>query len=153
MIKKLILLVLFVGSFVFSQEQKDTIMNEEKMRLGNFSVSLAVKDIAKSKEFYENLGFTTFGGNQEQGWLILKSDYAIIGLFQGMFQENILTFNPGWDLNAQNLENFDDVREIQKHLKSKGITLETEADESTTGPAHIILKDPDGNTIMLDQHR
>ncbi|MDO5655786.1 MAG: VOC family protein [Flavobacteriaceae bacterium] len=120
---------------------------------GNFSVSLAVKDLQKSKEFYENLGFTTFGGNQEHGWLILKSDYAVIGLFQGMIQENILTFNPGWDNTAKNLEEFTDVREIQKSLIEKGIQLEKTADENTSGPEHIILKDPDGNVIMFDQHR
>lgn len=120
---------------------------------GNFSVSLAVKDIAASKAFYEKIGFRAFGGNQEQGWLIMKSDFAVIGLFQGMFEENILTFNPGWDSNAANLEEFTDVREIQKNLKKEGITLTKEADETTSGPEHIILKDPDGNVIMFDQHR
>lgn len=120
---------------------------------GNFSVSLAVKDIAASKAFYEKIGFRAFGGNQEQGWLIMKSDFAVIGLFQGMLEENILTFNPGWDSNAANLEEFTDVREIQKILKKEGITLTKEADETTSGPEHIILKDPDGNIIMFDQHR
>lgn len=123
------------------------------MDLGSFSVSLAVKDIAASKAFYEKLGFTTMGGNQEQGWLILKHGSHIIGLFQGMFDKNILTFNPGWDQNAHNVEPFTDVRELQRRLKAAGLTLTTECDESTTGPAHITLSDPDGNPILIDQHR
>lgn len=123
------------------------------MKLGAFSISLAVKDIHASKAFYENLGFETMGGNIDQKWLILKNGDAIIGLFQGMFTNNILTFNPGWDQNAKNFDPFDDVRDIQKHLKSKGLALTTEADETTTGPAHLILSDPDGNVVMLDQHR
>lgn len=123
------------------------------MKLGAFSISLAVKDIHASKAFYENLGFETMGGNIDQKWLILKNGDAIIGLFQGMFTNNILTFNPGWDQNAQPFDPFDDVRAIQKHLKSKGVALTTEADETTTGPAHLILSDPDGNVVMLDQHR
>ncbi len=123
------------------------------MHLGAFSISLAVKDIHASKTFYEQLGFTTLGGNMDQNWLILKNGDAIIGLFQGMFEGNIITFNPGWDQNAQNIEPFDDVRAIQNHLKASGITLSTEADESTTGPAHITLTDPDGNAILIDQHR
>ncbi|HEX5794023.1 MAG TPA: VOC family protein [Rheinheimera sp.] len=123
------------------------------MQLGAFSVSLAVKDIAASKAFYEKLGFTFMGGEQSQGWLILKNGDTIIGLFQGMFEKNILTFNPGWDQNAQNLAEFTDVREIQKHLLKQGIALHKTADESTSGPEHIILQDPDGNQIMLDQHR
>lgn len=123
------------------------------MQLGAFSVSLAVKDIAASKAFYEKLGFTTMGGEQSQGWLILKNGDTIIGLFQGMFDKNILTFNPGWDQNAQNLAEFTDVRTIQQHLLAQGITLLQSADESSTGPAHIVLQDPDGNQIMLDQHR
>ena len=123
------------------------------MQLGAFSVSLAVKDIAASKAFYEKLGFTAMGGEQSQGWLILKNGDTIIGLFQGMFDKNILTFNPGWDQNAQNLAEFTDVRAIQQHLLAQGITLLQSADDSTTGPAHIVLEDPDGNQIMLDQHR
>ena len=123
------------------------------MQLGAFSVSLAVKDIAASKAFYEKLGFTAMGGEQSQGWLILKNGDTIIGLFQGMFDKNILTFNPGWDQNAQNLAEFTDVRDIQQHLLALGITLLQSADTSTTGPAHIVLEDPDGNQIMLDQHR
>ncbi len=123
------------------------------MDLGSFSVSLAVKDIAASKAFYEKLGFTTMGGNQEQGWLILKNGSHIIGLFQGMFDKNILTFNPGWDQDAKAVDPFTDVRELQRRLKAAGLTLTAECDESTTGPAHITLSDPDGNPILIDQHR
>lgn len=123
------------------------------MKLGVFSMSLSVKDIKASKEFYENLGFTEFGGNIDQNWLIMKNGNSVIGLFQGMFENNILTFNPGWDENAKNVDPFDDVREIQKKLKSKGVKLDTEADESTSGPASIVLTDPDGNSILIDQHR
>ncbi len=122
------------------------------MKLGAFSVSLTVKDISASKEFYEKLGFTVFGGVLEQNWLIMKNGDTIIGLFQGMFDSNILTFNPGWDQNTNALEQFEDVRIIQKELKEKGIQLQTEADETTQGPAHIVFSDPDGNVIMLDQH-
>jgi catechol 2,3-dioxygenase-like lactoylglutathione lyase family enzyme len=122
------------------------------MKLGAFSISLNVKDIRASQVFYENLGFTTFGGNIEQNWLILKNGNSLIGLFQGMFEGNIITFNPGWDENAQTLPDYDDVRTIQKHLKSKGIALATEADESTNGPAHLVVIDPDGNSILIDQH-
>lgn len=123
------------------------------MKLGAFSISLAVKDIQKSKDFYENLGFTTLGGNASHKWLILKNGNAIIGLFEGMFDKNIITFNPGWDENAQNIEPFDDVRVIQEHLKNAGIQLTTKADPNSNGPAHITLTDPDGNNILIDQHR
>ena len=123
------------------------------MKLGVFSISLAVKDIEASRAFYEAFGFKTFGGNAEQGWLILKNGEHIIGIFQGMFEKNMLTFNPGWDSNAQNLPEFTDVRELQKQLKARGIKLQTEADESTTGPASFIAIDPDGNPILVDQHR
>lgn len=123
------------------------------MKLGAFSVSLSVKDLKISKEFYENLGFQTFAGSMEQNYLIMKNGNALIGLFQGMFEGNILTFNPGWDESAKNLEEFDDIREIQKHLKSKGIPLMTEVDEKTTGPASLMTTDPDGNLILMDQHR
>ena len=122
------------------------------MKLGAFSVSLAVKDIVASKAFYEKLGFTVFGGVIEQNWLIMKNGDAIIGLFQGMFDKNILTFNPGWDQSANILENYDDIRVIQKHLKLHGIEFITEADGTTTGPASFIIADPDGNTILIDQH-
>lgn len=123
------------------------------MKLGAFSISLAVKDIQQSKEFYENLGFSKLGGDINQKWLILKNEKAIIGLFEGMFENNIITFNPGWDENAQNLETFDDVRAIQQHLKDCGIALTAEADPNLSGPAHITLTDPDGNNILIDQHR
>jgi len=122
------------------------------MQLGAFSVSLAVKDIKASKSFYEKLGFEVIGGEQKQNWLILKNENHVIGLFQGMFENNILTFNPGWDQNGQNLDSFTDVREIQQELKGKGIKIENEADENTSGPASFIIVDPDGNTIMVDQH-
>lgn len=123
------------------------------MKLGAFSISLSVKDLQKSKDFYEKLGFSTMGGNMEHNYLIMKNGDHIIGLFQAMFDGNMLTFNPGWDQNAQNLESFEDVRDIQKHLKEQGIALEKEADEATSGPEHIYLKDPDGNMILIDQHR
>ena len=123
------------------------------MKLGAFSVSLNVKDIHQSKAFYENLGFEVFGGDITQNWLIMKNENSIIGLFQGMFKKNILTFNPGWNENAQNLESFTDVRELQKQLKEKGINILTEADESSEGPAYMTIEDPDGNQILVDQHR
>jgi lactoylglutathione lyase len=123
------------------------------MQLGAFSISLAVKDIKASKEFYEKLGFTTLGGDMAHNWTILKNGDHIIGLFQGMFEKNILTFNPGWDQDAKNVEPFTDVRELQKQLKKDGATFISEADETTTGPASFMLKDPDGNTILFDQHR
>ena len=122
------------------------------MQLGNFSISLAVKDIEASKTFYEKLGFKVFGGNQSQNWLIMKNGDTNIGLFQGMFENNILTFNPGWDSKAQPLGEFTDVRELQRQLKTKGLEMMTEADESTTGPGSFMIADPDGNTILVDQH-
>ena len=122
------------------------------MKLGNFSVSLNVKDINASKSFYENLGFSVFGGDIKQHWLIMKNENAIIGLFQGMFDKNILTFNPGWDQNANKLDSFTDIRDLQRQLKDKGVRIETEADENTSGPASFIVIDPDGNPILVDQH-
>ncbi|MBK6504625.1 MAG: VOC family protein [Ignavibacteria bacterium] len=122
------------------------------MKLGAFSVSLNVKDLNISKQFYEDLGFTVFAGGLQMNYLIMKNGNSLIGLFHGMFENNILTFNPGWDENANKIEPFDDVREIQKHLKTKGINIQTEADENTTGPASIFLSDPDGNVILFDQH-
>jgi catechol 2,3-dioxygenase-like lactoylglutathione lyase family enzyme len=122
------------------------------MELGNFSVSLAVKDITASKAFYEKFGFEVFGGDITQNWLILKNGETVIGLFQGMFEKNILTFNPGWDKNAQMLETFTDVRELQRQLKAQGVEFVSEADESTKGPASFIAVDPDGNPILVDQH-
>ena len=122
------------------------------MKLGAFSASLSVKDIKVSKEFYETLGFSVFAGQMEKNYLIMKNGNALISLFQGMFENNILTFNPGWDENANKVEPFDDVRVIQKHLKTNGIKLESEADENTTGPASFVVFDPDGNTVLFDQH-
>lgn len=122
------------------------------MQLGAFSVSLAVKDIKASKAFYEKLGFTEFGGDISQNWLILKNGPHIIGLFQGMFDKNILTFNPGWDQDAKPVGSFTDVRELQTQLKAAGVTLIREADAATTGPASVTLVDPDGNPILIDQH-
>jgi hypothetical protein len=122
------------------------------MELGVFSVSLSVKDLETSKVFYEKLGFQAFGGDMAHNYLIMKNGDCIIGLFQGMFEKNILTFNPGWDNNANQLDSFTDVRQLQQSLKAQGIAIETEADESTTGPAHITLTEPDGNPILIDQH-
>jgi len=122
------------------------------MQLGVFSVSLAVKDIEASKVFYQKLGFSVFGGNQAHNWLIMKNGDQIIGLFQGMFEGNILTFNPGWNSDAQPIGPFTDVRELQRQLKAQGLTLTTEADEGTTGPGSFTLTDPDGNAILVDQH-
>jgi lactoylglutathione lyase len=122
------------------------------MDLGNFSVSLAVKDIEASKVFYQKLGFAVFGGDQSQNWLIMKNGQHVIGLFQGMFEKNILTFNPGWNSDAQKLSSFTDVRVLQRQLKERGLSLISEADESSTGPASFMIADPDGNTILVDQH-
>ena len=122
------------------------------MKLGAFSISLAVKDIAASRAFYEKLGFKDAGGDQKQNWLILRNGQTTVGLFQGMFERNMLTFNPGWDSQAQPLKEFEDIREIQPSLKASGLALATEADESTTGPASLMLIDPDGNPILIDQH-
>lgn len=123
------------------------------MDLGAFSISLAVADIAASRAFYEKLGFTQFGGDQSQGWLILRNGTTVIGLFQGMFEGNILTFNPGWNSDAENVDPFTDVRDLQAELRARGLTFTSEADESTTGPASFTLQDPDGNNILFDQHR
>jgi lactoylglutathione lyase len=122
------------------------------MELGAFSLSLAVKDIAASKRFYEMFGFEAFGGDMAQNWLMMKNGQHVIGLFQGMFEQNLITFNPGWDQSAQKLGSFTDVRELQRRLKAQGVSLFQEADESTSGPAHFIAIDPDGNTILVDQH-
>ena len=122
------------------------------MLLGAFSVSLSVKDIEASKLFYENLGFKVFMGDQAQNWLIMKNGEHVIGLFQGMFEGNLLTFNPGWNSDAQPLGEFTDIRDLQRQLKARGINLISEADESSTGPASFMMVDPDGNTILVDQH-
>ena len=122
------------------------------MELGAFSISLAVKDIEASRAFYAKFGFDVVGGNAAENWLVLRNGAATIGLFQGMFEKNILTFNPGWDSEARAVDDFTDVRELQRRLKAQGVTLEVEADESTTGPASFIAVDPDGNPILVDQH-
>tara|TARA_R110002096_G_scaffold256059_1_gene449321 strand:- start:199 stop:570 length:372 start_codon:yes stop_codon:yes gene_type:complete len=122
------------------------------MKLGAFSISLAVKDIQQSKVFYENLGFKVFAGEIEKNYLILKNGNALIGIFQGMFENNILTFNPGWDESCNNLKDFDDVRKIQQHLKSENIPLTSEVDETNSGPGSLMVLDPDGNAILIDQH-
>jgi lactoylglutathione lyase len=124
----------------------------DNMKLGTFSLSLTVKNIQASKSFYENLGFIAFAGNISQNWLILKNGNCTIGLFQGMFEKNILTFNPGWDENATKIDSFTDIRDLQRQLKAKGMKMETEADENTSGPASFVIVDPDGNPILIDQH-
>jgi predicted lactoylglutathione lyase len=122
------------------------------MQLGAFSISLAVKDIAASRAFYEKLGFAVAGGVQEQKWLIMRSDTTVIGLFEGMFEKNLLTFNPGWDAHAKPLAEFTDVRDIQKHLIAQGISVAKPVADGTSGPGSIMIKDPDGNDILIDQH-
>lgn len=136
-----------------ANEVKTKTEKPKNMKLGAFSISLSVKDLKTSKEFYGKLGFNTFAGSMEQNYLIMKNDNALIGLFQGMFQGNLLTFNPGWNENAKNIENFEDIRDLQKQFKNSGLTLTSEADEKTKGPASLMLSDPDGNVILLDQHR
>lgn len=123
------------------------------MQLGCFSVSLAVKDIHASRAFYEKLGFSVYAGNADHGWLILKNGDHNIGIFQGMFEKNILTFNPGWDQNAKDVDPFTDLRELQRQLKAQGVQIVKEVDENTTGPASFVIEDPDGNPILIDQHR
>jgi len=137
---------------VWSQSQKQKTTKGASMDLGNFSVSLAVKDIQASRQFYEKLGFKPVMGNPAQNWQIMKNGDVVIGLFQGMFEKNVLTFNPGWDNNAKKLATFTDVRELQRQLKAQGVKMMTEADESTTGPASFMTVDPDGNMILFDQH-
>ena len=122
------------------------------MKLGAFSISLSVKNLAVSREFYEKLGFSVFAGGKEKNYYIMKNETSLICLFQVMLENNILTFNPGWDHNAQTLDSFDDVRGIQKNLKEQGVAIVTEADESTAGPASMVVTDPDGNMILVDQH-
>jgi catechol 2,3-dioxygenase-like lactoylglutathione lyase family enzyme len=127
-------------------------MDDEPVHLGNFSVSLTVKDLAASRTFYEKLGFTVFGGEAEQGWQILRNGSATIGLFQGMFERNILTFNPGWDAEARPLGEFTDIRDLQRRFESRGIAFQTRVEEGSSGPASFIVIDPDGNPILVDQH-
>jgi len=145
--------LVFTTQFLATHRQRQSTTKEQGMELGNFSVSLAVKDIGASRSFYEKFGFKVFMGDAAQKWLIMKNGDHIIGLFQGMFEKNVLTFNPGWDSNAQNLPEFTDVRELQRQLKAKGVKLLKEADENTKGPASFVAVDPDGNQILIDQHR
>ncbi|MPT30777.1 MAG: VOC family protein [Chryseobacterium sp.] len=138
---------------LFSQESNSKDPNKNKLSLGAFSVSLNVKNLAKSKEFYEKLGFSQMGGDIKHRYVIMKNGTVLIGLFEGMFEGNILTFNPGWDENAKEVDPFTDVRDIQKKLKNDQIQFNTEADEKSKGPAYIEFTDPDGNKILVDQHR
>jgi catechol 2,3-dioxygenase-like lactoylglutathione lyase family enzyme len=149
--KKILFSFLLLSQLAFAQEKN--ISNQKNMELGAFSISLKVKDIKKSVEFYEKLGFTYKGGNIDQNWIVLKNGNTVIGLFQGFIEENTLTFNPGWDQSASEVNPFTDVREIQKKLKEKGVKVDREANETTKGPEYIVLKDPDGNSILIDQHR
>ena len=149
--KKILFSFLLLSQLAFAQE--NNISNQKNMELGAFSISLKVKDIKKSVEFYEKLGFTYKGGNIDQNWIVLKNGNTVIGLFQGYIEENTLTFNPGWDQSASEVNPFTDVREIQKKLKEKGVKIDREANETTKGPEYIVLTDPDGNSILIDQHR
>ena len=149
--KKILFSFLLLSQLIFAQENNTS--NQKNMELGAFSISLKVKDIKKSVEFYEKLGFTYKGGNIDQNWIVLKNGNTVIGLFQGFIEENTLTFNPGWDQSASEVNPFTDVREIQKKLKEKGVKVDREANETTKGPEYIVLTDPDGNSILIDQHR
>lgn len=149
--KKILFSFLLLSQLAFAQENNTS--NQKNMELGAFSISLKVKDIKKSVEFYEKLGFTYKAGNIDQNWIVLKNGSTVIGLFQGYIEENTLTFNPGWDQSASEVNPFTDVREIQKKLKEKGVKVDREANETTKGPEYIILTDPDGNSILIDQHR
>ena len=149
--KKILFSFLLLSQLIFAQENNTS--NQKNMELGAFSISLKVKDIKKSVEFYEKLGFTYKAGNIDQNWIVLKNGSSVIGLFQGYIEENTLTFNPGWDQSASEVNPFTDVREIQKKLKEKGVKVDREANETTKGPEYIVLTDPDGNSILIDQHR
>jgi len=150
----LLLFSFFVSSITLAQTDSASgrTSGDKSMRLGNFSVSLTVKDIARSREFYEKLGFHVILGDQKKNWLILQNETSTIGLFQGMFNKNAMTFNPGWDRSAKTLPDFDDVRDIQRKLKERGLTLASAADDSSTDPASLMVLDPDGNPILIDQH-
>lgn len=149
--KKILFSFLLISQLAFAQENNTS--NQKNMELGAFSISLKVKDIKKSVEFYEKLGFTYKARNIDQNWIVLKNGSTVIGLFQGYIEENTLTFNPGWDQSASEVNPFTDVREIQKKLKEKGVKVDREANETTKGTEYIILTDPDGNSILIDQHR
>lgn len=143
--------VLIGGAFVQAGAYSES-ERSERMDLGAFSISLAVEDLEASRSFYEKFGFEVFGGDASQNWLMLKNGDHVIGLFQGMFEDNILTFNPGWDQQGHELESFTDVRELQRQLKAQGVEIQTEADENSTGPASFVAVDPDGNPVLVDQH-
>ena len=149
--KKILFSFLLLSQLAFAQDNNTS--NQKNMELGAFSISLKVKDIKKSVEFYEKLGFTYKAGNIDQNLIVLKNGSTVIGLFQGYIEENTLTFNPGWDQSASEVNPFTDVREIQKKLKEKGVKVDREANETTKGPEYIVLTDPDGNSILIDQHR
>jgi catechol 2,3-dioxygenase-like lactoylglutathione lyase family enzyme len=162
--KKTLLLIIipaaaFCAGFILKNARTEqtaravTLVKTANMKLGAFSISLNVKDLSVSKQFYENLGFSLLAGGMEKHYLIMKNGNALIGLFHGMFQGNVLTFNPGWDESGKNMETYDDVREIQRQLKSKGVKLSLEADEKTSGPGSLMTTDPDGNVLLFDQHR
>jgi catechol 2,3-dioxygenase-like lactoylglutathione lyase family enzyme len=151
--KTIFMVIALLPIMLFSQGTTSQISDKDKLQLGAFSVSLNVKDLSRSKEFYEKLGFSQMGGNMKYNYVIMKNATTIIGLFQGMFEGNILTFNPGWDENAKEVNPFTDVREIQKKLKADQIKLNTEVDEKSKGPGYIEFVDPDGNKILIDQHR
>lgn len=148
---RIVVVLLMFSAFSYAQNSETPKSNH--LELGAFSMSLKVKDIKKSVEFYQKFGFTYKNGNIDQKWMVLKNGNTVIGLFEGFIEGNTLTFNPGWDQNAKNLEQFTDVREIQKNLKSENVKLDREADEKTKGPEYLLLKDPDGNSILIDQHR
>jgi len=150
----LLVIAFFLGAVAHDMNAEDAINAQKKdeMKLGAFSISLTVKDINKSKAFYEKLGFTEAGGNLQQRWIVLRNGTTVIGLFQGMFPKNMLTFNPGWTQKKETLKEFEDVREIQKRLEASGVKLTSKADPTSTGPASVVLVDPDGNPILIDQH-
>jgi predicted enzyme related to lactoylglutathione lyase len=141
-----------IAIFGMTASQASKTVETKTLELGNFSVSLVVKDIKRSMAFYEKLDFKVVGGKPEQNWVVLQSGTTKIGLFQGMFDRNILTFNPGWTSDKKVLADFQDVREIQRILKVRGLTIATEADETSSGPAHFMITDPDGNSLLFDQH-
>lgn len=153
MIKKILVLAIFFISLSNIMAQNQETSTSKPLNLGAFSLSLKVKDLKTSKEFYEKLGFSVFGGKMESHYLIMKNGTTLIGLFQGFIDENALTFNPGWNTDAKEYNPYNDVREIQQSLKKDGVKLDREANETTKGPEYILLKDPDGNVIMIDQHR
>ena len=150
----LLVIAFFLGAVAhdMNAEEAKEAKKKDEMKLGAFSISLSVKDINKSKAFYEKLGFTAAGGNIQQRWLILRNGQTVIGLFQGMFPKNMLTFNPGWNQQAEAIKEFEDVREIQKRLEASGVKLTTKADPASTGPASLVMVDPDGNPVLIDQH-